>query len=170
MGMLLPGTSHSAIKRAALDSGLMLTAGQALDIANAEKSCLAESNRVSFGGSAAEKIVRGFATSPFVPKDEAASVLVGLTEAFYELRDDYPASVTDAEIIESLKLLFDDEAAGDVETAAALAREALSSRQGFSTYEIADEGGKVYRWDPGEWHDDVRADGWYGERWEDVDE
>ncbi|MBQ3300961.1 MAG: hypothetical protein IJH04_02190, partial [Eggerthellaceae bacterium] len=100
----------------------------------------------------------------------AAEVLVGLTEAFYELREGFPAFITDVEILESLADAFDGDAAGDVGLAAALASESLAGRLDYSTYEIADDDGNVYRWDLDEWHDDVTADGWCGERWEDDDE
>ncbi|MBQ9001552.1 MAG: hypothetical protein IJ087_06845, partial [Eggerthellaceae bacterium] len=77
---------------------------------------------------------------------------------------------TDAEILELLSDAFDGDAAGAVGLAAALTSASLARRLDYSTYEIADDDGNVYRWDPDEWHDDVTADGWCGERWEDDDE
>lgn len=170
MAMNLAKVSQSSIGKAAGESGLSLTTDQVQDIAEAESACLAECGRVSFGEIAAARIARELGASPFVSEDNAVEALVKLTEAFYEIREDYPASITDIQIIESLGEAFDGDAAGDAGLACSLAGEALAKRMGYSTYEIADDDGNVYRWESEEWHDDITADGWYGERWEDADE
>lgn len=168
--MNLARFSQSAIVKAAYDAGLTLTAEQARDIAEIENSCLTESRRMSFGKSAALQLVRTFAKSPFIAGGDAADTISKLTGSFYELREDYPASITDAEIMDSLQKSFDGEAAEDVGLATSLAADALSKCLDYSTYEITDDNGKVYHWNPDEWRDDVTADGWNGERWENVDE
>ncbi len=170
MAMNLARVTQSSIEKAARDSGLVLTADQVREIAETESACLAECRRVSFGESAAIRVVHAFASSSFVTGETAAGVLAKLTESFYELRDDLPAVVTDAEIFESLQESFEGEAAGDVGLAAALTGEQLSKQLDYLTYEVVDDDGKVYRWDPEEWHDDAMADGWCGEQWEDADE
>ena len=167
--MILVRGLQADVEKAARGAGLTLTAEQVRDIAEAESACLVECGRVSFGESAAVRVAREFAGSPFM-SGNVACVLVELTEAFYELREGFPASVTDAEILESFADAFDSDAAGDVGLAAALACESLTGRLDYSSYEIADDDGNVYRWDPDEWHDDVTAEGWCGERWEDADE
>ncbi len=167
--MILARGAQADIEKAARGSGLTLTAEQVRDIAEAESACLVEYGRVSFGKSAAVRVVHEFAESPFM-SGNAAEALLELTEAFYELREGFPASITDTEILESLADAFDGEATGDAGLAAALTNESLTRRLDYSTYEIADDDGNVYRWNPDEWHDDVTAEGWCGERWEDVDE
>ena len=171
MDLVLAGASQVAIGRAAQDKGLALTANQVRDIALAERACLSDRGRISFGEGAAARLVSAFATSPFVPGngDGAAKVLVELTEVFYELRGDHPATITDEEIVESLAESFNGEAAGDSGLAATLAAESLAERADHPTYAIADDNGHVYRYDAEEWREDVFADGWYGERWEDAD-
>ena len=169
MGMFLSGVSQSNILKAARDVGLSLTEEQVREIAEIEKTCLDERGRVSFGGSAAAQLLREFAASPNLAGCEQSS-LMELTEAFYDIREDLPASITDIEILEELRRAFDGEAAGDVGLAVSRACESLSAQRTGSSYEIADDDGNVYRWDPDEWHDDVYADGWYGERWENADE
>lgn len=175
MNSLLAGdafarASQAAIAKAARDAGFFFTTEQVRDIAQAERACLAEHERVSFGEGAAAWLVQEYASSPFIAPDDAAQVLKELVEAFYELRADYPAVITDAEIIESLAESFNGDAAGNVDVAAMHAANKLSERWGSVAYSICDDESGVYRWDPNEWHDDVFADGWYGERWEDVDE
>jgi hypothetical protein len=172
MEMVLVGASQAAIGKAAQNKGLALTARQVRDIALAERSCLYEHGRVSFGEGAAARLVNAFAASPFILADGDATTkaLVELTEAFYELRENYPATVTDEEIVESLAKSFDGEAAGDVGLAATLAAESLLEQVVHPAYTIADDEGRVYHYDAEEWRENVYADGWYGERWEDADE
>lgn len=170
MGMRLAIVSKSNIEQVAIESGLSLTEDQVRDIADTESACLSEQGLISFGKSAAARIVREFAVSPYIMENGAAKVLMELTQCFYEMREDIAASVTDDEILEVLFAAFDGEAAGDVGAAATMATESLKERVGLYAYEIVDDDGNVYRWDPGDWHDDVMADGWYGERWEDADE
>ena len=54
---------------------------------------------------------------------------------------------------------MDGEAAGDVEPALSLSKDSILSCEGMRAYEITDEEGLLYRWDPDEWLDDVIADG-----------
>ena len=166
MGMGLARVSRAAIEKAARDAGLALTAEQAREITEAESTCLSECRRVSFGESAAVRVVREFAESPFIAGDGDAETIAKLVEAFYELREDHPASISDTEILELLGESFDGDAGGDVGLAASLAGEALSRRHGHSAYEIADADGKVYRWDPAEWRDDALP-GEAPSKWED---
>ena len=169
MGMNLARVTRAALERVARESGLSLTVEQVRDIAETERVCLAECGRLSFGESTAVRIAREFASSPFIAGNGAEDTLMELVETFYELREDFPATVTDTEILEALRKTFDGDAAGDAGIAVAMAREALSERLIYEAYEIADADGNVYRWNPDEWHDDVMANGWYGERWEDAD-
>lgn len=168
--MYLAKAVQSNIEKAAREAGLALAAEQACDIAEAEAICVADSRRVSFGESASVRIIHAFAESPYVEGRTTAASIVQLVESFYDLREDHPARITDDEIVESLREALDGDAAGDAGLATMLARESLSGRWGSSPYAIADDDGNVYRWDPEEWRDDVTADGWCGERWEDVDE
>lgn len=170
MDVNLARISRAAIERAAHSFGLSLTPDQIRDIAETESNCLSEYGRISFGKSASEQIVSEFAASPFIAGNDTVRTFMELTEAFFELREDFPARFTDVEIIETLREAFDGEAAGDTALATALASEEISRQHLLSVYEIVDDDGNVYRWDPEEWHDDVIADGWYGERWEDFDE
>ena len=168
--MNLTNVSHTTIQSVARDAGFSLTERQARHIAEVESDCLDERKRVSFGEHAAVRIVRAFAESPFIVGGDMAMPFVELVEAFYELREDFPATITDAQIVESLEEAFNGEAAGDASLAATLAGEALSKQLNCSIYEIADDEGNVYRWDPEEWRDDVTARGWCGECWEDAAE
>ena len=151
------------------DAGCDLSNREVEEVVRTEAACLAESDRICFGEGASARLIRTFSDSAYFTGN-AANTLMELVEAFYELRDDLPAQVTDQEIVEALRDCFDGEAAGDVGLALSLSKDSLSSCEGIRAYEITDEDGLLYRWDPDEWLDDVAADGWHGERWsEDCD-
>lgn len=162
---MLATMMRCGLAEAARAAGFDLSAWEIEEISWAEEACLVESGRVCFGEGASVRIARALSGSPYLEGD-AAGALASLIEAFYEIREDTPAQVTDQEIAEALREHFDGEAAGEVGLALALAREGLSASDSLLAYEIADEDGRVYRWDPDEWFDDVEADGWCGERWD----
>ena len=166
MDMVMARMSECAIERAAQDAGFRLTTQQVGELAEVERACLQEAQRVSLGATAAPVLIEALVGSPCLTGADAFETLSDLTEAFYDLRGDFPAQTTDLEIIDALKETFDGEAQGDVPLAASLARDALAPRDGLPTYEIADDFGAVYRWDPDEWCDDIAAAGWDGERWD----
>lgn len=168
--MLLEKLNHMNIKKAAHEAGLVLSDEQILAISEAEIECLAESGLVLFGISAAARLVREFASSPYLVSEHAAKTFIELTESFYTLRENAPASTTDIDILEALKNIFDTEAAGDVRLAESLAADMLRASEVSAVYEIVDNKGNVYRWNPEEWYDNITADGWHGEKWEDTDE
>lgn len=160
----------SAARTALSEAGIALSSTQVEALACAEREALAASQRVSFGPGALDALVTEFASSPYVQRENAESLLHELLAAFYELREDNAAHVSDQQIIGELKRAYNGEAAGSVELAASLAADALSAaamHDELSAYELVDDEGRVYRWGPQEWHDDITAEGWLGERWED---
>ena len=151
------------------DAGCDLSNREVEEVVRAEAACLTESGRTCFGEGVSARLIRAFSDSAYFTGN-VANTLMDLVESFYELRDDLPAQVTDQEIVEALRDCFDGEAAGDVGLALSLSKDSLSSCEGMRAYEITDEDGLLYRWDPDEWLDNVKTDGWYGERWgEDCD-
>ena len=154
------------IEQAVRDARFNLTGQQVVELAEMERTCLARARRVSFGATAAPVLIGAFASSPCLTGADVFEQLTDLVEAFYDLREDFPAQTTDLEIIKAMQEGFDGEAQGGAALAASLAREALTVQERQASYEIADEHGHVYRWDPSEWHDDIEAPGWDGERWE----
>lgn len=154
------------VERAVREARFDLTAQQVVELAEVERACLARAWRVSFGATAAPVLIGAFASSPCLTGADVFEQLTDLVEAFYDLREDFPAQTTDLEIIEAMREGFDGEAQGDAVLAASLAHEALAAQERQTSYEIADDCGHVYRWDPSEWRDDIETPGWDGERWE----
>jgi len=160
-------TTVARIAATAKKADLYLTDEQVRSLAATEHSCLADTRRISFSQSAAARIIEAFSTSSFLTGPSCDELLSDAIEAFYDLRANFPANVTDNEIIEALYSAFDGEAAGSVGLAHEIVREQIWHEQASLSYEIIDDDGNVYRWDPDEWTDSVQANGWDGERWDD---
>lgn len=167
MNSLATVLSQQGIQAAAVQAELSLSAEQIRSIAQTESACVERAHRVQFGQGAAAGLVRELGVSAYLTGPQVAQTLEELVESFYDLREDLPAHISDAQITETLRLAFDGEAAGDPDLAASQARELLLKElQADLTYQITDDDGNVYSFDPEEWHDDVLASGWLGERWD----
>ena len=169
------GALGSTARKALSEAGLALTEAQVAALTHTEREALRQAERVSFGPGALDALVTEFASSHYLQRESAGACMEQLLLAFYELREDFPTSTSDQEIIQALKHAFDGEAAGSAELAASLAADELGTGEAgcegeLAAYELIDDEGRVYRWDPDEWHDDITADGWMGERWEDSNE
>ncbi len=162
---MLTMVKQRALAKVAREVGLVLTTQEIEMIARTEEESLTESGRICFGEGASTHLMHAFASSPYLDAD-IARVLSELVEAFYEIREDAPAQISDCEIIEALHNNFEGETSGDARLTLSLVRESISAAVAQSPYEIADDEGHLYRWDPGEWHADVQVDGWYGEKWD----
>ena len=161
-------------REALAEAGLVLTHEQLAIIEEAERAAAAEAERVSFGRSAADRIVTELADSPFIVRDRADRSFADLISAFYDLRDAVPSEVTDQELTERLRDAFNGEAAGDADEAHALVRDALH-REFFidleEDYELPAGDERVPcrddgRWAEGQWADNVTIPKWHDEHWE----
>ena len=172
----------SARARTALSGqGVNLTPCQVEQIAAARNAALAETERVEFGAGTMDALARSFADSPFLQQDSAGETLAEVVGVFYAVRDDAPLEVPDEGVFTALRAAFDAvEGDADALDATSLAGElrdwelaACSGKPGgdaldsCAAYSIADDAGRVYRWDPADWEYDEFAPGWNGEGWAD---
>ena len=144
-------------------------------IAERRIESLAAIERVEFGTPAVVTIAEAIESSPCLTQDNVAGTLAYLQDTFYNLRDELPIDVPDAEIIEALRASFD-ELADAVEVAATPADELMAyskeyahmqAEENETEYRITDDEGRVYTFDSVMWDYDETAPGWDGERWAD---
>lgn len=165
-----PSAIGPAAQRELRAAGLSLSREQAACIAESERAALREAGRVCFGARASDGVIEAFASSPYMMQETLGDVLAEAVEAFYELREEFDVNIPDQEIIDELRCAFDSDASGSIARALDIAGDALRAVQAqdaLADYELVDDEGRVYRWDPDEWRDDITATGWFGERWED---
>lgn len=176
----LAATDRSGAMRAIVNeqlalTGLSITPADAHMLEEQRMESLAEAERVEFGVPALTAIAEAVASSPCIDQDNVSDTLAELQSAFYALRDELPADIPDAEIIEALRGCLDE--LGDADEVATMpAAEIMAfsdeythamSTDDRSVYRIVDEDGHVYSFDPTEWDYDEQAVGWDGERWSD---
>lgn len=168
-------TVLSAINKRLAASSFTITPDDARRLAERRAEALAETERVEFGIPAVVTIAEAIATSPWLTQDNVAETLADLSDSFYLLRNELPATVPDAEIAEALRGCLD--AWGSAAEVASLSPEevmafspaylqAIEAERG-EAYRIVDDEGRAYVFDSDEWNYDEQADGWDGERWAD---
>lgn len=155
--------------------GLCVTSEEARLIADSRAEMLSEVERVEFGTPAIVSIAEAVATSSCLSQGSFVDDLVGLQSAFYRVRDELPAEVPDAEIVDAFRGCLD--ARGGVDLMAFLdAEEIMRYSEDYLSavdsdakdeYRIVDDEGRAYVFSEDEWAYDEQAAGWDGERWTD---
>ena len=127
------------------------------EITRARDDALAETGRVAIGCADMQELADAFlATRGDVPPEAVG--------AFYAVRDELPADVSDEEIARALALACED-AGGDMECVDVCSVTEALAAQTRNAWAITDDAGRTYRWDPDEWAFDAQAPGWDGEAW-----
>lgn len=167
----VPGDSALRGARSVLAAqGLELTPGEWAEIVEERRLSLARVERLEVGEPAIALIAEAFADSPEVTRENLASTLIQIQEAFYDVRDEADPEISDEEIVWSMREAFDGIACGQAEDAAELAllMLAIASAENESDRAV-DHSSGVWRnvlEDDG-WDENLLAPGWLGERWED---
>lgn len=168
-------TTLDEVNRRLAIGNLSISREDARMLSKRRAEALAEVERVEFGTPAIVGIAEAVAMSPHLTQSDVARDLAKLQDAFYAIRDELPAYVPDAEIIEALRGCLDEW--GDAATVASLPAEEVmkfsseyvraTETEASETYRIADDEGHAYVFDPADWDYDELADGWNGEGWTD---
>ena len=170
-----PDQTLADINRCLANAGVPIKHEDALMLAERRIESLADIEWVEFGTPAVVTIAKAIESSPCLTLRNPAATLAYLQDAFYNLRDELPIDVPDAEIVEALRACLD-ELGNAAEVAAMPADELMAYSQEYvrmlseeheSEYRITDDEGNVYTFDPVMWDYDETAPGWNGERWAD---
>lgn len=169
------GALLSAISTFLSATGISITREDAAMLVESRAASLAETERIEFGRPAIVAIAEAVASSSYLTRENAASTLAELQDAFYALRDELPLGVSDDEIIEALCGCLD--VMGDAAEVSRLSPEEVMAfseeycrahdAEDTDVYRIIDDDGRVYTLSPSEWDYDETAPGWEGERWDD---
>lgn len=95
--------------------GLCLTPSQ-IQILIAERfEVLADTGRVEFGEGVLPLLAYAFCDSPYIVRDDYASTLGALQSLFYTFKNETEDAMSDDELVEALKTLYDGKAQGSLE-------------------------------------------------------
>ena len=95
--------------------GLTLTDTQILTLVQARFEALQTAGRMELGESLLPRLVYAFCDSPFINKTDYLATLMALQELFYTFKNECDDALTDDELIEALKCVFDGKAHGSLE-------------------------------------------------------
>lgn len=94
--------------------GIVLSEKDCAEIAEFRTAALAENERIEIGIGAVKRIIEEFCESGYVSQSNFKETVEGLLECFYTIKSETDDKVSDDEVMEFLKYLFETEAGGDV--------------------------------------------------------
>ena len=98
-----------------MSSLIPLSNSQLALLRSRESEALARCGRVDFGGGITQLLLRAFADSPHIQRDELAQTLAELTELFYEFKNATRDTLGDEELLHAMAMLFDGPAQGSLQ-------------------------------------------------------
>ena len=95
--------------------GLSLTTDQMLRLAKSRFLALENTGRVEFGEGILKKLVFRFCDSPYLLQSNYEETLSELQEVFYYFKNESMERLSDDELLEAMKTVFDGKAQGSLE-------------------------------------------------------
>lgn len=147
-GASLTGEARAALGRA----GLELTPRDLAGLGVAQAEALAATGRFELGPGALPCLASELARSPFLAQDLPVDLLARALAAFYELRGEVDASVSDEEVARALRVALD-RSQGDADALDAVTAEDVAACRDGARW------GEGACCDGGDWPDDACHDG-----------
>ena len=130
--------------------GLVLSAEDVHEILAERRVALAEAERVELGESIAPQLVEAFYDSDDIDRRDFVATVIRLQEIFFSYKNEVGETMSDEELLQVMRILFDRCCHGDVEMleSTVLEQFARTVRAGYRGYDIS-EGvmDLVDRWD-----------------------
>ena len=95
--------------------GLKLSEQEILELVENRKMVLEETGRIEFSGGVIQKIIMEFADSVYVNQQDYVEILNELQECFYYFKNESLEELSDDELIELMKLYFEEVCHGSIE-------------------------------------------------------
>lgn len=108
--------------------GLVLTAPQALALANTWADTLKKTGRIEFGSGVIDRLLLAFCDSPYISRANYEDTLHELIDLFYSFKNETADLVGDDDLIGYMKRAFNEECRGSLELLAGDALPALARR------------------------------------------
>lgn len=94
--------------------GLSLSEAQIQVLAEHRFNALKNTGRVEFGGGILKKLIYAFSDSPYIFKENYLETLLELQDAFYYYKNESMDRISDDELIDFMKTVFDGKAQGSL--------------------------------------------------------
>lgn len=106
--------SEAALCKTAQESGLTLTPAQAHMLLASQSETLERLGRVDFSGGILPKLLRVFASSPYILAEDQVQTLAELTESFYFFKGETCDRLPDDDLLSTMARLFNGRCSGSV--------------------------------------------------------
>ena len=160
------------LKDALAQQGVVLSDGEARQLAAVRSSALKETGRFEFSLEGFAGFVERALRLPVPLQGESGNEIDDAVELFYEVRSEVSVEVSDDDVSEAIcsALMANEGVVTNIDVSDI--RDVLESPEDSqgSSYSIADDEGRVYHWSPSDWAYDECTPGWNGEAWEGDDE
>ena len=120
--------------------GLTLTPEQALTLARRRTELLRSAGRVELGASVLPELILAFCDSPYIDMMHYEQILSELLEIFFLLKNELGGRLSDGELIERMKTLYNDEYGGSLDALRDTPSEAFYGTPGADCPEETDAG------------------------------
>ncbi len=94
--------------------GLTLTEDDMEQLVDSRRDALHANGRVEFGGGILPKLIEAFVDSPFLNEENLVDTLSELQTLFYDFKSEYDETISDDELVEMMKDIFNGRAQGDL--------------------------------------------------------
>lgn len=154
-----------ALNQVTARHGLCLSTQDIQVLVAGRLEALATSERVEFGGGVAPDLVQAFCSSPYVDQSTFVQTILELQDLFYDFKNESLEQITDDDLIETMRSLFDGVANGDLELLAEALFEGL--RRHVLEEVLDDDPASLAsrRSNVADWTDDTYAPAWDGASW-----
>ncbi|MDD2649016.1 MAG: DUF6323 family protein [Eubacteriales bacterium] len=105
----------TAVNEKAARYGLALTEGELEGLLIERKRALEAAGRVEMSSGILPRLIEEFMPSPYVSRADFAETLASLLESFYYFKNECEESMTDGELLERMRYVFDEKAHGALE-------------------------------------------------------
>ncbi|MGN0612759.1 MAG: DUF6323 family protein [Porcipelethomonas sp.] len=95
--------------------GLVLSDSDAGMLVQAGREAIEAYDRIEFGSSVTVKIIEKFMHSSYICQEGYAEIIAGLTDIFYDVKEESMDMLTDEEVINIMYDFFEHESGGDIE-------------------------------------------------------
>lgn len=117
--------------------GLFLSESQIQSIVNQRFTALKDTGRIEFGEGIIKKLVYAFCDSPYISKETYEQTIIELQDSFYYFKNESNDLISDDELIEFMKRIFDGKAQGSLEYLSGTSLDELCRNTRYG-YEIDD--------------------------------
>lgn len=108
-------TEIMACNEETLPYQLQLSKEDAILLMDTRKEALKETNRIEIGGGVIKKILHAFKDSPYLTQGNYAETISELIDTFYYYKNETLETISDEDLIDLMKELFDHRCHGAVE-------------------------------------------------------